>query len=255
MIENIFDIKGKVALVTGGARGIGAMIAQGFVEAGVKVYISSRNGDACAAFANKMNEIGECVALPYDLLQIENIESLVASIAEQETKLDILVNNSGVSWGAPLDEFPEKGWDKVMDLNVKSLFFLSQKMLPLLRAAGTKDNPARIINISSIAARMATGGLSAFSYNASKAAVDQLTRNLASVLVREHILVNAIAPGFFPSKMTSFMEEETMAKMIPMGRIGRPADIAGLAIFLSSTASNFMTGNSIVLDGGTIIQN
>ncbi len=252
MIQNLFDVSGKVALVTGGAKGIGAMITQGLVEAGVKVYISSRSSEDCNAFAEKMNEIGECVALPTDLLVMENIENLAKAIGERESKLDILVNNSGASWGAPLGEFPEKGWDKVMDLNVKSLFFLTQSLLPLILAGSSKESPGRIINISSIMA-VAPMSMGTYSYGASKAAVVQLTRNLAHDLVKKQVLVNAIAPGFFPTKMTAKVDDKIMLKVTPIGRLGQPTDIAGLVIFLCSNAGSFMTGNYIPLDGGALV--
>jgi len=252
MIENLFSLKGKIALITGGGKGIGAMMTRGLVEAGAKVYISSRSAAACEAYAAEMSAYGTCIALPMDLSTVENIESLVSQLSEKEDKLDILINNSGVSWGAKLGEFPEKGWDKVMDLNVKSLFFLTQSLLPLMKAAGTQDSPARVINISSVASVMA-GGLDAFSYSASKAAVTQLTRVLANKLTRDHILVNAIGPGFFPSNMTKHVDDEQYKKFIPLRRLGKPTDIAGLAIFLCSEASSYMTGTFIPIDGGLLI--
>lgn len=253
MIENLFDLKGKVALVTGGAKGIGAMITQGLVESGVRVYISSRSAEACSNFALKMSEFGECIALPMDLSKVENTDKLAAQISEREEKLDILVNNSGATWGAPLGKYPEKAWDKVMDLNVKSVFFLTQSLLPLIRAAASEAQPSRIINISSVAA-VDAGSISAYAYGPSKAAVAQMTRNLASDLVKEHILVNAIAPGLFPSKMTAHYDEKMMNASVPIGRIGRPEDIAGLVIYLCSHAGSFMTGNYIPLDGGFLVK-
>ncbi len=252
MIEGLFRLDGKVALVTGGAKGIGAMITQGLVESGAKTYISSRSASACEAFAQEMSQYGTCIALPMDLSNLDNIERLCQQIGEKEEKLDILINNSGVSWGAKLGEFPEKGWDKVMDLNVKSLFFLTQGLLPMIKAASSPESPGRIINISSVAARIA-GGLDAFSYNASKAAVENLTKVLANKLAKDHVLVNAIAPGFFPTKMTSHFDEKELIKHIPLNRTGNPTDMAGLAIFLCSKASNFMTGTYIPIDGGQLI--
>jgi len=252
MIENLFDLSGKVALVTGGAKGIGAMITRGFVEAGAKVYISSRSAEACEAYAQEMSAFGTCIALPMDLSTVENINILIADLSKRESQLDILVNNSGVSWGAPLGQFPEKGWDKVMDLNVKSLFFLTQGLLPLIKAGSSAGSPGRVINISSVAAVNAAG-LDAFSYSASKAAVMQLTRVLANKLAKDHILVNSIAPGFFPSKMTKHMDLEQLSKHVPLRRVGQPTDIAGLAIFLASNASSYMTGTYIPVDGGLLI--
>lgn len=251
MIENLFDVKGKVALVTGGAKGIGAMMTQGLVEAGVKVYISSRSAAACEAFAEEMSEKGECIALPMDLSSVENIDTLVGQLSEREEQLDILINNSGVSWGATLGEFPEKGWDKVMNINVKSVFFLTQSLLPLLKKSANAQDPSRVINISSIAGEM-TASLGAFSYGPSKAAVTHLSRLLAKELAADNILVNAIGPGFFPSKMTSYFPQEELIKNIPLKRMGKPTDIAGLVIFLCSQAGSFMTGNFIPLDGGQL---
>jgi len=253
MIENIFDIKGKVALVTGGAKGIGAMIAQGLVEAGVKVYVSSRSAEACKAFAAEMSKIGECIALPTDLSNVENIETLANQLSEKEDKLDILINNSGTSWGAPLGEFPEKGWDKVMDLNVKAVFFLTQQLVPMIKAAASADDPARIITMSSVAG-VSTESMGAFPYGTSKAAVTHLSKILAKELVNDNILVNAIGPGFFPSNMTRHFSEEMMKSATPLGRIGRPEDIAGLVIYLCSKAGSFMTGNFIPLDGGQLVK-
>ena len=251
MIEKLFDVKGKVALVTGGAKGIGAMMTQGLVEAGVKVYISSRSAAACQAFAEEMSKIGECIALPMDLSKVENIEALAAQLNEKEDHLDILINNSGISWGASLGDFPEKGWDKVMDLNVKSVFFLTQSLLPLIKKASSPETPGRIINISSIAGEI-TQSMGAFSYGPSKAAVTHLSKILAKELAREHILVNAIGPGFFPSNMTSHFPAEELIKNIPLRRMGRDTDLAGLVIFLCSQAGSFMTGNFIPLDGGQL---
>ena len=253
MIENIFDLNGKVALVTGGARGIGAMITEGLVESGVKVYISSRSADALVAFADKMNEKGECIPLPMDLSKLENIESLAADLNSKEEKLDILINNSGATWAAALGEFPEKGWDKIMDLNVKSVFFLTQSLLPMLKRSASKEDPSRIINISSVAA-VDADSISSYSYGPSKAAVTQLTRILARDLIKDQILVNAIGPGLFPSKMTAYIDESFHEKIVPIGRAGRPEDIAGLVIYMCSRAGSFMTGNYVPLDGGFLVR-
>ncbi len=253
MIENLFNLKGKVALVTGGSKGIGAMITRGLVESGVKVYISSRSEESCNDYAREMNEIGECVALPMDLIGTENIEALAKELSNREKQLDILVNNSGATWGAPIETFPEKGWDKIMDLNVKSVFFLTKSLLPLLEAGGTAADPSRVINISSIAG-FVHGGLPTVSYNTSKAAVNHLTRILAKELAPKKITVNAIAPGFFPSKMTAHFDMEKNAEMAPLKRVGQPTDVAGLTIFLCAQSGSFMTGNVIPLDGGMLIQ-
>lgn len=252
MIENLFDVSGKVVLITGGAKGIGAMMTEALVEGGAKVYISSRSVDKCTAFAAEMSKKGECVALPANLLDMEQLHGLADELAKRETRLDVLINNSGASWGSKLGEFPEKGWDKVMDLNVKSLFFLTQALVPLIAGGSSAADPGRIINISSIAA-VHPASMGAYSYGPSKAAVVQLTRNLASDLARKHILVNAVAPGFFPSNMTAHMETESMAGMIPLRRVGNSRDLAGLIIFLCSEGSNFMTGTYLPIDGGMLV--
>ena len=252
MREGLFDVTGKIILVTGGAKGLGAMITEALVEAGARVYISSRSMDTCTSFAAEMSKKGECIALPANLLEMEQIHELADELAKRESKINVLINNSGATWGAPLDKYPEKGWDKVMDLNVKSLFFLTQALMPLIKAAASPGNPARIINISSIAA-LYPNAMQAYAYGPSKAAVVQLTRNLANELARDNILVNVVAPGFFPSNMTQHLEEEQMAKVIPLKRIGQPRDIAGLIIYLCSEGSNFITGAYIPIDGGTLI--
>lgn len=254
MIKDLFRLDGKVALVTGGQRGIGAMITQGLIESGAKVYISARSADVCESFAKEMNALGqgECIALPADLSKLENIEALVQELSSRETQLDILINNAGVSWGAPLGQYPEKGWDKVMDLNVKSPFFLTQSLLPLLKAGATQEDPSRVIMISSVAA-VSANSISAYAYGPSKAAIAQLGKVLAKDLVKENILVNSIAPGIFESKMTASFDLDAAAKMTPVGRIGRPEDIAGIVIYLCSRAGGFMVGNYLPLDGGYLL--
>lgn len=250
-MENLFDLSGRVAVVTGGSRGIGAMIARGFVAQGVRTYITARNAEALAATAAQLGELGECIAIPANLADPAGLRAFAAEFAEREERLDILVNNAGASWGARLDEFPEAGWDKVMDLNVKSIFFLTQALLPQLRAAATDEAPARVVNIGSING-LGYAPLSNYSYGASKAAVHHLTLQLAVDLARDNINVNAIAPGFFPSKMTAHLldHEEALARAIPRGRLGTPEDAAGTAIYLCSRASAFVTGHVLVLDGG-----
>jgi NAD(P)-dependent dehydrogenase (short-subunit alcohol dehydrogenase family) len=250
-MEALFNVSGKVAVVTGGSRGIGRMIAQGFVENGVRTYITARKEAELKATAEALSESGECIAVPSNLLSMEGVSAFAAAIAEREEKVDILVNNAGVAWGASIDEFPENGWDKVMDLNVKSLFLLTQKLLPQLRAAGSAADPARVINIGSING-LTYAPLQNYSYTASKAAVHHLSRQMATDLAPDFVNVNVIAPGFFPSSMTAHLleREEELARDIPRGRLGTPEDAAGAAIFLSSRASAFVTGNVLVLDGG-----
>ena len=253
-MKNLFSVKGKVALVTGGSRGIGLMIARGYVENGAVVYISSRKADVCDAVAAELSKYGECHSLPADISTMEGVEHLAAEIAKRENKLNILVNNAGAAWGAPIDDFPEQGWDKVMDLNVKSLFFLTQKLLPQLRAAATAEDPARVINIGSIDG-LGTTLMETYSYPASKAAVHHLTRVLAHRLAKDNINVNAIAPGPFESQMTESMMElhlDEINAQNPRGRIGTPEDIAGTAIYLSSRAGAYTTGHVIPVDGGIV---
>ena len=203
-IDDLFSVRGKIVLVTGGSRGIGEMIAAGFLANGAKVYISSRKADVCDATAARLSETygGECISIPADLAELDGIDALTAALSARESRLDVLVNNAGVSWGATVDEFPEIGWDKVMDTNVKGVFFLTQRLLPLLEAGATADEPARVINIGSIDG-IRSPAFDTVSYGPSKAAVHTLTSQLAGRLVKRNILVNAIAPGPFPTWMLS----------------------------------------------------
>jgi len=260
-MKNLFDVSGKVALVTGGSRGIGEMIAAGLLANGVKVYISSRKEDVCDAAAVRLRERygGECISVPADLSGVEGCQVLADEIGKHEDHLDILVNNAGVSWGAPIDEFPEIGWDKVMDTNVKGVFFITQKLLPLLRAAGTDEDPARVINIGSIDG-LKNPVFQVFSYGPSKAALHHLTRGLALHLAKENIVVNAIAPGPFPTWMLSTgvggggdtdIDWSGVAERNPRKRVGTPEDIAGVTIFLASRAGAYTVGEVISCDGGS----
>jgi NAD(P)-dependent dehydrogenase (short-subunit alcohol dehydrogenase family) len=250
--SSLFSINDKVALVTGGSRGIGLMIARGYVEAGATVYITSRKRDVCDAVADELSEVGHCISLPNDLSTMEGVANLTREISEREPKLHILVNNAGAAWGEPIETFPEKGFDKITDLNLKSLFFLTRDLLPLLERAATADDPARVINIGSIDG-LRVPFIENFSYAAAKAAVHHLTRMLAVHLGGRKITVNAVAPGFFPSKMTRVLLEnyrEKFERACPLGRIGEPADMAGIAIFLASRAASYINGAVIPVDGG-----
>jgi NAD(P)-dependent dehydrogenase (short-subunit alcohol dehydrogenase family) len=250
-MTDLFSIAGKTALVTGGSRGIGKMIATGFVEAGAKVYVSSRKAEACDVLAAELSRLGECVALPADLSTEPGCRALADALAEREPMLHILVNNAGNTWGAPFEQFDDAAWDRVLSLNVKGVFHTTKFLTPLLRAASDPSDPARVINIGSIDGIMVSV-LETYSYSASKAAVHQLTRNLAKRLAPS-ITVNAIAPGPFESKMMAATLEafgEQIAANAPLKRIGRPDDVAGAAIFLASRAGAYLTGALIPVDGG-----
>lgn len=247
-MSGLFDVTGKVALVTGGTSGIGFMIAQGLKEAGATVYVSSRKAEACAAAESEIGVVG----IPADLSSEDECLRLASEITSREQRLDILVNNAGATWGAPLEEFPAAAWDKVFDLNVKSPFFLTRAFLPLLEAGATDDDPSRVINIGSIDG-IRVPELPNYSYSASKAAVHHLTHVLARDLGPRRITVNAVAPGPFPSKMMKATLEaagDDIAATSPLGRIGRPSDMAGVALFLASRAGSYVTGAIIPVDGG-----
>ena len=254
-MENLFNLNGKIALVTGGSRGIGAMIAEGFVRNGVKTYISSRKSDPCDKKAKELSKYGECISIPADLTDMNEMDKLVTKIKDKETKLNILVNNAGAAWGASFDDFPEIGWDKVMDTNVKSVFFLTQKLVDILETSASTSDPSRIINIGSIDG-LGIPRAETYSYPASKAAVHQLTKVLANRLANRNINVNAIAPGPFESNMMAHTLEEygeQIKSSVPRGRIGVPEDMAGASIFLTSKASSYITGSIIPVDGGSLI--
>jgi NAD(P)-dependent dehydrogenase (short-subunit alcohol dehydrogenase family) len=253
-MHNLFNIAGKVALVTGGSRGIGEMIAEGFVHSGVKTYISARKADACNATAARLSEHGKCLSIPADLSTLEGVQHLANEIKAREPRLDILVNNAGATWGADIEEFPESGWDKVMDINVKGPFFLTQALLPLLEKAATAEDPARIINVGSIDG-LNVNKMGTYSYGPSKAAIHHLTRTLASHLASRNITANAIAPGPFPSKMTAGIAHamgEEIRQNVPLKRWGEPADMAGAAIYLASKAGAYVSGAVIPVDGGIV---
>jgi NAD(P)-dependent dehydrogenase (short-subunit alcohol dehydrogenase family) len=249
---NLFDLSGKTAVVTGGTRGIGLMMARGLLEAGASVYISSRKADACALAATELSQFGQVSAIPADLSTEAECLRLAAEVGSHEQSVSILVNNAGATWGAPLEEFPASAWDKVVDLNLKSPFFLTRAFLPLLEAAGTHDDPARVINVGSIDG-LHVPSLPTYSYSASKAGLHHLTRVLARELGPRKITVNAVAPGPFESKMmaaTLAAAGDAIAAAAPLRRIGRPDDMAGVAVYLASRAGSYVTGAVIPVDGG-----
>ncbi len=251
-INELFSVEGKTAIVTGGSRGIGKMIAEGFVENGVKTYISARKAEACFATAEELSKKGTCIAFPADMSTKEGRDAFIEEIKSRENKIDILVNNAGAAWGASFEEYPDAGYDKVMNINVKAVFTLTRDLMPLLTKDATPENPSRVINIGSIdGLRVST--TDNFAYGASKAAVHFLTKNLAVRLAPKGVTVNAIAPGAFESRMMDYMLTNFRDKIEaenPLGRIGRPTDVAGLALYLASEASKYMTGQVIAIDGG-----
>lgn len=247
----LFRLDGRVALVTGGSRGIGRMIAAGFVASGAKVYVSSRKPESCEETAAALGP--NCIALPMDVSTVEGCRALAAALAEREDRLDILVNNAGAAWGEPFDIFPEKGWDKVMDLNVKSPFFLTQALHGLLKAAASAERPAKVINITSIDGQR-VNPWQTYSYQASKAALIHLTRRVAAELIRDHVVVSSLAPGAFPSDMNKAERDHAdgVARRIPAGRVGVDEDMAGAAIFLASRAGDYVVGETLTVDGGVV---
>ncbi|QDX25676.1 SDR family oxidoreductase [Sphingomonas suaedae] len=249
--SKFFDLTGKTALVTGGSRGIGKMIAEGFIAQGAKVYISSRKAPACEETAAELGP--NCIPLPMDVSTVEGCKALAAAMAEREDHLDILVNNAGAAWGVEFTEFPESGWDKVMDLNVKSPFFLTQALHDLLKARASHEAPSKVINITSIDG-LRLNPWETYSYHASKAALIYLTKRMAARLIRDGIIVTSLAPGAFASEMNRAARDhgDEVAKRIPMRRIGTPEDMAGAAIFLASRASDYVVGDTLVVDGGLV---
>ena len=246
----LFSLEGRSALVTGGSRGIGRMIAEGFLAQGARVYISARKAEACDQTAKELSAFGQCVSLPADVSTVEGAQALVAAYAKHESTLDILVNNAGAAWGAPYEEFPESGWDKVVDLNLKTPFFLTQALTPMLKRAAT-DHLAKVINIASIDG-ISVNPQETYSYAASKAGLIQLTRRMALRLARDRIVVSAIAPGAFASSMNKDARDraEEIQGRIPAGRIGEPEDMAAAAIYLASRAGDYVMGSTLVVDGG-----
>jgi len=259
MFKDLFSLHGRVALVTGGSRGIGKMIAAGFLSHGAaKVYITARKAGPCEATAQELTGqyAGECIALPIDISTMAGIEMLAAEIAKREPRLDILVNNAGAAWGAAFDEFPESGWDKVMNLNLKAPFFLTQAVAPLLRAAASAGQPGKVINIASIDG-IFVNPMETYSYAASKSGLIHLTRRMAARLIKDHIVVSAIAPGPFASDMNKAARDnaDDVATRVPAGRIGTDEDMAGTAIYLASRAGDYVVGATIAVDGGIVYAN
>jgi NAD(P)-dependent dehydrogenase (short-subunit alcohol dehydrogenase family) len=250
--KDLFSLRGRVALITGGSRGIGKMIAEGFIAQGAKVYISARKAEACNQTAAEFCEGGgSCISIPMNVATVAGAKALAAAVMEREPKVDILVNNAGAAWGAPFDQFPEDGWDKVLNLNAKTPFFLTQALVPALRKAATAARPAKVINIASIDGIYLTHR-ETYSYVTSKAGLIQLTRLMAARLVKDNIHVSAIAPGAFKSDMNKDARDnaDEVAKFIPARRVGTAEDMAGAAIFLASRAGDYVIGSTLTVDGG-----
>ena len=249
-MKDIFSLQGRTALITGGSRGIGRMIAEGFLAQGARVYLSARKAAACDQTAQELSAMGPCFSLPADVSSVQGAQALATAFAQREVQLDILVNNAGAAWGAPFEEFPESGWDKVLDLNLKAPFFLTQALHPLLRKAG-KAHVAKVINIASIDG-VSVNPQETYSYAASKAGLIHLTRRMALHLVKDNIVVTAIAPGAFASEMNRDARDhaDAVSARIPAGRIGSMEDMAGAAIYLASRAGDYVVGATLVVDGG-----
>lgn len=251
-MKNLFSVEGKIALVTGGSRGIGLMIARGFVENGACVYVASRKADDCEKVAKELSKYGDCHGIAADLSTQDGARKLADEIGKRTPKLDVLVNNAGANWGAPMAEYPDAAWDKVLGLNVKGVFHLTVACLPLLEKSASDADPARVINIGSIDG-IQVPMLETYAYSASKAAVHHMTRVLAMQLAGKRITVNAVAPGPFESKMmaaTLDRFKDAIVASCPLGRIGEPEDMAGIAIYLASRAGAYVTGTVIPVDGG-----
>ncbi len=249
-MSDLFSLQGRSALVTGGSRGIGRMIAEGFLKQGARVYISARKAAACDQAAAELSALGHCVSLPADVSTVQGARALATAYAQREDRLDILVNNAGAAWAEPFADFPESGWDKVVDLNLKAPFFLTQALYPLLCKAA-QERPAKVINVASIDG-LSISPLETYSYAASKSGLMHLTRRLALRLVQDNIVMSAIAPGAFASEMNRDARDNAqgVAARIPAGRIGRADDMAGAAIYLASRAGDYVVGATLVVDGG-----
>ena len=265
MMKQLFNVEGKVAIVTGGSRGIGEMIARGFVENGAKTYITARTEATCQATAEALSHYGECIAIPADLSTLDGIHQFVQAFSSREEKLDILVNNAGYmksrqeyeALSAAMEAFGETDWDMTMDINLKALFFLTQQLLPALKQAACVDDPARVVNIASNAGIIPPHRHTDYAYTASKAGVINLTRHLAMSLAGDNITVNTISPGLFTTEMTKEIIEQrgqAFARSVPLGRLGKPEDIASAAIYLSSHAGAWLTGVNIPVDGGNVVK-
>lgn len=250
-MKDLFALKGRTALVTGGSRGIGKMIAEGFLHQGAKVYISARKGGALDETAKELSKIGPCVPLVMNASGADGAKAMADAYLKHEKSLDILVNNAGAAWGADFDEFPESGWDKVMDLNLKTPFFLTQALHGALRAAASKEKLAKVINIASIDG-IVVNPQETYSYHASKAGLIHLTKRMAIRLIRDNIVVTAIAPGAFASDMNRDARDhgDALSKVIPSRRIGTAEDMAGAAIYLASRAGDYVVGSTLIVDGG-----
>ncbi|TFY96354.1 SDR family oxidoreductase [Ramlibacter humi] len=250
-MNDLFSLQGRVALVTGGSRGIGKMIAAGFLRQGARVYITARKAEACDATAKELSALGDCISLPADVSSVEACRALAAEIGRREPALHILVNNAGAAWGEAFETFPEKGWDKVMDVNVKTPFFLTQALYDKLKAAASAERPAKVINIASIDG-ISVNPWETYSYAASKAGLIHLTRRMALRLAQDHVVMSGIAPGPFASEMNKQARDhgDEVARHVPVGRIGNDEDMAGAAIFLAARSGDFVVGETLVVDGG-----
>ncbi|HEY1879767.1 MAG TPA: SDR family oxidoreductase [Caulobacteraceae bacterium] len=254
MMKDLFSLEGRAALVTGGSRGIGRMIAEGFLEQGARIYITARKAAQCDAAAEEMSTLGSCVSLPCDLSTVEGCRSLAERLTTLEPKLDILVNNAGAAWGADFEEFPESGWDKVLNINLKSPFFLTQALHGALKAAASAERPAKVVNIASIDG-IRLNPQETYSYHASKSGLIYLTRRMAARLIQDHIVMSCIAPGAFASDMNRDARDrgDAVARGIPMRRIGEPRDMAAAAVYLASRAGDYVVGATLPVDGGVAL--